>query len=69
MLDMLLIMGIPAPLLQHCGSDEKRQSMVLRCLLKNGREGANTESGVSTPPLNIHFPDKRHTTFIIYNKP
>jgi hypothetical protein len=36
--DMQLVRGRPAPLLQHCGSDEKRQSMVLRHLLNKGRE-------------------------------
>lgn len=32
-LDTRLFGGKPAPLLQHSGSDEKRQSMVLRHLL------------------------------------
>jgi hypothetical protein len=33
--------------------------------------GVRTEchTRVSTPPLIIQFPDKRHTTFITYNKP
>ena len=40
---MQLVRGKPAPLLQHGGSKEKKQSMVLRRLLYKGRERERVE--------------------------